>query len=447
MKQVTAILIGAGLRGAEVYSEYAIKYPNEFRVVAVAEPDEKRRRIMAERHGIPTERQYESYEEILAAPRMADCAMVCTQDRLHYEPVKLALQKGYHVLCEKPMSPKKEEIIQMGMMAEKYHRVLSICHVLRYSPFFSKIKELLEQGRIGRLMSIQHMEQVGFWHHAHSFVRGNWRNSEETSPMILQKCCHDMDILLWLVGSPCRKVSSFGRLTYFKEENVPGREKKGEAAPEYCMDGCSYREECPFYAPRFYLEHPKAFGDGLVKAVTPSLEREDILKALEKGPYGRCVFRCDNNVVDHQIVNLEFENQVTASLTMSAFTNECRRSICLMGTEGEIRGDMEAGVIELFEFVSGNREKITLNTPTTGHSGSDEKIMKAFVELIASEKRQEATGAEKGARGESISSASVSVDSHLMALAAEEARVSGEVIDLKAYKEKLCGTVRGENEI
>ena len=191
----------------------------------------------------------------------------------------------------------------------------------------------------------------------------------------------------------------------------------------------------------------KGFWGRSGKGVTPSLEREDILKALEKGPYGRCVFRCDNNVVDHQIVNLQFENQVTASLTMSAFTNECRRSICLMGTEGEIRGDMEAGVIELFEFVSGNREKITLNTPTTGHSGSDEKIMKAFVELIASEsgrklREQRREPAEKVFRLAPIRGTASS-----MALAAEEARVSGEVIDLKAYKEKLCGTVRGENEI
>ena len=223
---------------------------------------QERRELFAAKHNIPKELQYESYEELLQQDKMADCAMICTQDKMHYEPVTMAMQKGYHVLCEKPMSPDKEEIIKMGAMAKKYDRILSVCHVLRYSPFFSKIKEILEEGRIGRMMSIQHIEEVGYWHHAHSFVRGNWRNKEESSPMILQKCCHDMDIMLWLADSKCKKISSFGELTYFTEENAP------TGAPKYCMDGCEHRDQCPFYAPRFYLEHPKAVEDGLVYAVT-----------------------------------------------------------------------------------------------------------------------------------------------------------------------------------
>ena len=174
MKKVTAILIGAGLRGGYVYSQYALDHPDEFQVVAVAEPDKERREIFAAKHHIPEELCFKSYEEILAKEKMADCAMVCTQDQMHYEPVVMAMEKGYHVLCEKPMSPDKEEIIKMGEMAKKYNRILSVCHVLRYSPFFSKLKELLEEGRIGRLITIQHIEEVGYWHHAHSFVRGNW---------------------------------------------------------------------------------------------------------------------------------------------------------------------------------------------------------------------------------------------------------------------------------
>lgn len=205
MKQITSILIGAGLRGGYVYSQYALDHPDEFKVIAVAEPDQERRELFAAKHNIPKELQYESYEELLQQDKMADCAMICTQDKMHYEPVTMAMQKGYHVLCEKPMSPDKEEIIKMGAMAKKYDRILSVCHVLRYSPFFSKIKEILEEGRIGRMMSIQHIEEVGYWHHAHSFVRGNWRNKEESSPMILQKCCHDMDIMLWLADSKCKK--------------------------------------------------------------------------------------------------------------------------------------------------------------------------------------------------------------------------------------------------
>ena len=414
MKPVTSILIGAGLRGGYVYSQYALDYPNEFKIVAVAEPDPERREIFSKKHNIPKELQFKSYKDLLKKDKIADCAMVCTQDQMHFEPVIMALKKGYHVLCEKPMSPYKDEIIKMGKVAKEYDRILSICHVLRYSPFFSKIKALLVENKIGRLMTIQHIEEVGYWHHAHSFVRGNWRNSEESSPMILQKCCHDMDILLWLADSSCKKISSFGNLSYFSKENAP------DGAPPYCMDGCAHYDECPFYAPRFYLEHSKAIEDGLIYAVTDYTDSEHIIDALKKGPYGRCVFHSDNTVVDHQTVEIEFCNQVTASFLMTAFTNKCARRIRLMGTKGEIKGDMEAGIIELTEFINGTNEIIKLHTPTKGHSGSDMNMMKDFVRIIG-----------EGRKGKT--NADISVESHLMALAAEEARLKDVVVDFKQY--------------
>ncbi len=267
-------------------------------------------------------------------------------------------------------------------------------------------------------MSIQHIEEVGYWHHAHSFVRGNWRSAEQSSPMILQKCCHDMDILLWLSGSSCTKISSFGELSYFKEENAP------QEAPAYCLDGCAHREGCPFYAPRFYLEHPKATDDGLIYALTESDKPEAILQALKDGPYGRCVFHCDNTVVDHQTVSLEFANQVTASFLMTAFTDKCARKIRLMGTKGEIAGDMEAGIISCSNFASGTSETIYLHTPAKGHSGSDLRMMRDFLRTVA-----------EGAGGRT--DASISVESHLMALAAEESRISGKTIDFLNYSKEL----------
>ncbi len=418
MKQVTSILIGAGLRGGHVYSQYALEHPNEFRVVAVAEPDRERREEFAAKHQIPEELRFSSYEELLSKDKMADCAMVCTQDKMHCEPVVMAMEKGYHVLCEKPMSPDKSEIVKMGEYSRKYARILSICHVLRYSPFFTKLKSLLEEGRIGRLISIQHIEEVGYWHHAHSFVRGNWRNAEMSSPMILQKCCHDMDILLWLADSRCKRISSFGALTYFKEENAP------KGAPAYCMDGCARRDDCAFYAPRFYMEHPKAEEDGLVYAVTEKADPEHILSALQKGPYGRCVFHCDNTVVDHQTVNIEFENEVTASFLMTAFTEQCARRIRLMGTRGEMKGDMEQGTIEIADFTSGMTETIRLHTSTKGHGGSDMSMMRDFVRMIG-----------EGKQGKT--DAAVSVESHLMALAAEESRIEGRSIDFSDYVRQI----------
>lgn len=416
MKQVKAILVGAGLRGAEVYSQYALDYPNELKVVAVAEPDEVKRNRFAQNHKIPENMRFNDWKDIFNYSIEADCVMVCTQDRMHYEPVLKALEKGYHVLCEKPMSPCKEEIIEMGEMAEKYNRLLVICHVLRYSDFFAKIKELLDDNKIGELVSIQHLESVGYWHQAHSFVRGNWNNSQETSPMILQKSCHDMDILLWLVNSRCTNVHSFGSLKYFKEENAP------DGAPKYCLDGCNYRDECPFYAPRFYLEHPRSKLDGFIKVVSADTSREKIIQALKTGPYGRCVFHCDNNVVDHQVVNLEFENQVNVSFTMCAFTNECERVINLMGTKGQIQGNMEKGEIEIVDFISGTKDRISLNTSATGHSGSDTNMMKDFVSLITSNGSKRAK-----------TTAKMSVESHLIALAAESSRVNNKIIDMNIY--------------
>lgn len=408
MKQVTALLLGAGQRGMDVYANYALNFPNELKMVGVAEPNAARRTAFCAAHHIPAEHCADSWEKLLALPKFADCVFVCTQDQMHDQPVRQALAKGYHVLCEKPMSPSAQECQAMGQAAEENGRILSICHVLRYSPFFVKIKQLLDSGAIGQLVSIQHIESVGYWHMAHSFVRGNWRSKAETSPMILAKCCHDMDILLWLAGGHCTKVSSFGSLAHFNAAHAPA------GAPAYCMDGCPHRDDCPYYAPRFYLEHPKAASDGFARTVCLDGTREGILNALKTGPYGRCVYHCDNDVVDHQVVNLEFDNDVTANMTMCAFTNNCERVINLMGSRGQIRGNMEDNTLELLDFVTGNTTKILLHTPAGGHSGSDVSMMKDFVALVAAD----------GARA-SKSSAAQSIESHRIALAAEESRTQG----------------------
>lgn len=416
MKKLRAAVIGAGLRG-DVYASYALEHPEELKIVAVAEPDEGRRFLFSEKFHIPRERQFTSWEQLLEAGKLADFVMVCTQDRMHFQPVKEALKAGYHVLCEKPMSPDETEIVEMGQLSRDYGQILSICHVLRYSPFYTRIKRLLSQGAIGQLVSIHSIEEVGYWHYAHSFCRGNWRNSKESSPMILQKCCHDMDILLWLTGKKCTRVQSFGELTYFNQEHAP------VGAPKYCMDGCEARNECPFYAPRFYLEHERAEKDGLARAVEPKADREALIAALQHGPYGRCVFHCDNDVVDHQVVNLEFEGGITASFQMCAFTKDFNRRITLMGTRGQIDGNMEEGIIEVKDFVTGSVDTIELNTPDTGHSGSDSALMQDFIGLIAKD------------QGESSrSGAEVSVDSHLVALAAEKSRKERQTIEFETYK-------------
>lgn len=409
MKKITAILLGAGHRGADAYATYALKYPNELQFVGVAEPRDDRREEFVAAHKIPAENCVSDWKEILSRPKFADCVFICTQDKMHFEPLKAATEKGYDIMCEKPVTPVKQELLALRDLAQKYSGNISVCHVLRYSPFFTKIKSLLDAGAIGQLVNIQHIECVGFWHMAHSFVRGNWRNTAESCPMILAKCCHDIDILLWLVGKKCEKVSSFGSLSHFRAENAPS------GAPKRCMDGCAHRDSCPYYAPRFYLDHPKAEIDGFRRVLcTDSTNDASVLEALRTSPYGRCVYHCDNDVVDHQVVNMEFAGGVTASLTMTAFTPRCERIIKLQGTHGEISGWMEDNKIVVADFASGSTTEIKLNAIERGHNGSDDAMMKAFVEVLASEgKIKSKTGAIEA------------LDSHLIALAAEESRLNG----------------------
>lgn len=414
-KPLTVTLVGAGLRGM-VYSGFSLQHPQDLQIVAVADPDEVRRNRAKKKYGIAAERCYETWDELFAQPQQSEAIFICTRDRDHYEPAMKALEKGYHVLLEKPMSPNWEECIALGKQAEKYNRIFTICHVLRYSPFFRQIKELLDEGRIGRLMSIQHNENVGYWHQAHSYVRGYFNKSEDSSPMILAKSCHDLDIMLWLAGTDCLSVASYGHLSYFRPENAP------PGAPKRCIDGCPVADTCVYYAPNTYL-----IDNGGWKAAAASNDPsyEARYKAMQEGPFGRCVFHSDNDVVDHQVVSMEFDNEITGVFTMSAFTEKCNRTLKLMGTEGEIRATMETNEIEIRRFGSGRQEIIRLQDPEghVGHGGGDRRLIQDFVKVVRS-----------GGERSSATSANTSIQSHLMAFAAERSRLEKRMVRLEEFQ-------------
>jgi len=417
MNKVTVALIGAGLRG-QGYTEYALSHPDQLQVVAVADPNQARREKMQLHHDIEESMCFTDWQHLLSRPKLADAVLICTQDRMHYEPTMQALDAGYHVLLEKPMSPDPKEVVAMGEKAREKGLVFSICHVLRYTNFFGTLKRLLNEGAIGKLQSIQHNENVGYWHQAHSFVRGNWRNSRQSSPMILQKSCHDMDILLWLAGADCVRISSFGSLSHFHPGNAP------QGAPKRCTDGCPVADSCLYYAPNIYLqEDPGWLGAAI--SDDPSLEARK--QALEEGPYGRCVYHCDNDVVDHQVVIMDFANEVTAAFTMTAFTKQISRTLKLMGTEGEIRASMENNEVELIRFGEDKPRIIPLDRAehgqSGGHGGGDGGIIADFVRLVREE------GKAKG-----LTSAEESVQSHLMAFAAEHARLTRQVVHLSEFR-------------
>ncbi|MGM0921393.1 MAG: Gfo/Idh/MocA family protein [Bacillota bacterium] len=410
-----AALIGAGSRGFYAYGSYALQYPHEIQFVAIAEPNKKKREKFAELHHIPEHMRFEDWTELLAKEKLCEGILICSPDRDHYKTVMKAIEKGYSILLEKPMSPVPLETLEIADAAESQNTLLSVCHVMRYAPFYQSLKELITRKVIGDIMSIQWNENVGYHHHAHSFVRGNWRNSAESSPMILQKSCHDMDMLAWLIGTECMSVSSYGSLSYFKEENAP------EGSAYRCLDGCKVEKSCPYSAAKWYL-HERDEWPANVVSPEPSLKSR--LKALQEGPYGRCVYHCDNDVVDHQVVNLLFDNEVTVSFTMTAFTDKTFRNFKIMGTKGEIIGNDAENVLKL-NYFSGKKEIIHPETVNGGHMGADTSIMQDFINRVNNK--------DKG----SLTSAKTSAQSHIIAYAAEESRITGKTVSIKDYIENI----------
>ena len=409
MKPITAVVLGAGNRGS-VYGSFAKACPGELQVVALAEPRADRLGILADELNIPESGRFTSWQELLERPRMADCAFVCTLDDDHTEPAIRAMELGYHVLLEKPMSNTEEECRLIADTAARTGRTLAVCHVLRYTPFYMTLKNLIDQGAVGQVTAINQIENVGYWHQAHSFVRGNWRTVRETSPMILQKSCHDMDILLWLMGKDCRRVQSFGSLGHFTPENAPA------GAPERCLDGCPHADTCPYYAPALYMDMNRTGWP--VDVITTDLSEEGRRKALAEGPYGRCVYHCDNDVVDRQVVNLEFDGGAVATFTMTAFSADFSRQLKIFGTQGQITADMGTKEIVLHRF---GEEKKTIpmmaDGEKSGHGGGDYGILHDFLHILRH-------------GGESRTSANVSLQSHLICFAAEKSRKEHIVVEL-----------------
>ncbi|MCC2683789.1 MAG: oxidoreductase family protein [Paenibacillaceae bacterium] len=412
---IHAALIGAGKRGMIAYASYALKQPHEIKFIAVAEPNEERRKMFSEQHNIPPEMQFTSWEQLLDKPQLCEAMLICTMDRDHYGPTMKALEKGYHILLEKPMSHDPLETLRIAEQAQRCQRILTVCHGFRYNTYSRELKRIVDSKLIGDVMTIQWTENVGHEHHVSSFVRGNWRNSNLSSSMILQKSCHDIDMLHWLVGAKCVQVSSFGKLTYFREENAP------EGSTTRCTDGCAVEQECPYSAIKNYYHEKKG---GWYNAVSLDNSLEARMKAIKEGPYGRCVFRCDNDVVDHQVTNLLFENDVTVSFTMTGFTKNMDRTYKIMGTLGEIRGCQEHNVIEVNLF-NGKQEIYHPEQVGGGHRGSDFLVMREFVKQVE--------------RGDLVgrSSAQESADSHLITFAAEHSRVIGQTVNFDDYVQQL----------
>ncbi len=433
MKQFTTAIVGLGARGLGTYAPFSLKFPETMKIVAVADTDKSRVNSAREKFGIDKAMCFDSAEEFLKQPKLADLLILATQDRQHFSQAEKALLIGYDILLEKPVSTDLSECVRLKELAEASGRQVIVCHVLRYTMFYRVMKEILDNKRLGNIVSVQAIENVGYWHQAHSFVRGNWRDKESTSPMILQKCCHDFDIISWLIGKRCLKLSSFGSLKYFKKDNAPA------GSEDYCVNAGECRKNCPYDAVKIYLDDAEmGFNNGNdgwpVNILSHKPDSESLNKALTSGPYGRCVFRCDNNVVDHQVVSMQYENEITASFTMSGFTPVISRQIKVMCEQGELDGDMYTNLITVTPF--GKTPEITdinkLTSDLSGHSGGDNEMMRQTFEML-----------ENGSGG-SLSSIADSIHSHVIAFAAEESRLrGGECIDIARFEKTHSKKKRG----
>ncbi len=425
MKKLKVILIGAGGRGIG-YTDIMHRYPEKYEVVAVAEPIESRRKHVRDLHNIPENMCFSDYEPLFKLGKIADIALICTMDRQHFAPAMKAIELKYDLLLEKPITSTAQECIELTRAAKKSGVRVVICTVLRYTGFFNTLKDIIDSGKIGKVMAVNHEECVGNIHQSHSFVRGNWSNEEESSNMILQKSCHDFDILQWLLGRKCKSVQSFGSLSYFKKENAP------EGAPEYCIDGCPHSEKCRFDAVKLYLNNygstSKWFREACTRICDPT--DEDVEKAIRTTQYGKCVYKCNNNVVDHQTVNMKFEDDITVTFSMNAF-NKGGRHIHIFATNGEIYGCMDDDnvPIKVIDFDTGEETEIDCSSSAGivgGHGGGDDGLIGTVYDYM--------TGQYEG---KCIPDIEESCYNHLITFAAEESRIKNKLIDVDEFIKSL----------
>ena len=413
-KQITAVVIGAGNRG-RLYASYAERFPEHLKIVGVSDILESRKNAMGDKHGIPQEHRFGHYREVFEVPKFADVVIISTPDDKHIEPCLKAMELGYDVLLEKPAAQTEAECRQILAHTKKYNRIVAICHVLRYAPYFIALKHAVATGEIGELVNIQHMEPIQYAHMAHSYVRGNWRSEKATTPIILAKSCHDLDIIRWIVDKPCLTIAADGSLHLFKKENAP------EGAPLRCTDGCPHESTCPYSAIDIYVNRKQHLG---VFDLKDRKDENEIMEKIKTTGYGRCVYHCDNDQPDHYVSQMTFEDGKTASFTMDAFTPWGGRRTRIMGTTGFIEGDGKTFTV--YDFRSNKKKVWNMDVVDaeeykgSGHGGGDFALVRDFIEAVATQDNNRLS-----------STIEASIESHIMGFAAEKSRKSDKKAKVK----------------
>jgi len=412
--KLSLALCGCGSR-SRTYSKIAMDLKGQFEIVAGADPIASRVDAIRETANNPNFQSFHSAQDLLDQPKMADIMFIGTQDSYHFEPAKKALELGYHLLLEKPAAQSIDEIKELEEIAKKNNLKVVLCFVLRYTDFYSKVKEIIDSGRLGEIISIRAHEGVEPFHQAHSFVRGHWAKSAESTPMIIAKCSHDTDIIAWLMGSSCKSVSSVGGISHFTEKHAP------EGATDRCTDGCPHNDTC-IYSSLRYTTDKASWMRMIYPDPTKERETQEVLDWLTVSPWGRCVYKCDNDVVDHQQVMMEFQNGASATLSMTAF--DSGRTLEIYGTKASLRGgdsikqQFDTDLV-IRDHYDGELEKITLPDPEeseyTGHGGGDYGLISALSGII------------HGTTSSAASLIETSIEGHLIGFSAEKSRLQGGV--------------------
>lgn len=430
---VDAVLVGAGLRGMVAYGLHAEAAGVRF--VGVVEPVASRRDAFGDQHAIPSAQRFASVADWVAGPRLAEAAIVATPDDQHVAPARAALEAGHHVLVEKPLAQTAAECLELIAVAERVGRHLHVCHVLRYTPFFRAIREIVASGRLGRIVTVEHRENVDARHMAHSYVRGAYRRADASNPMLLAKSSHDLDLLAWILDDPVARVASFGSLLHFRSDSV------GPEIPARCTDGCPIEDRCAFSAIRAYAPATPVPGPEIAVLTQlfaledpPSFDRDARLEALRTSPYGRCVYRCDNDVVDHQVVAMELASGTSVSFAMHGHSHREGRTMRYDGTRATLRAAFtDEPEITVTDHGGGIAEVVDLDASAPyGHGGGDLGTLRAFAASL--------TPGAVHEPGEGLTTdARTSLESHLVAWAAEEARRTGTVVDVAAHRAAALG--------
>jgi len=420
----TFAILGYGNRGGEVYADFLLRHPEAGEVVAVADPRAERLAKAAARHQLTSERCFTDPAELLAGPRRADVLIIATPDRHHAEQALRGLELGYHLLLEKPIATTLEALEEVAAAAAAHPELdVTVGHVLRYAPLMQRVKQALQEGEVGELIDIVHEEDIGAFHFAHSFVRGNWHREADAAPMLLAKACHDLDLLLWWVGRPVKRITSFASLQHFRPDKAP------PGASERCLD-CPHHS-CPYDARRIYQGRFAGAQGWPISVIADDPSPAGVESALRHGPYGRCVYLGENDVVDHQSVLLEFDGGVQATLIASAFRANIDRRIRMGGGAAELVAGLRSEQLERYDHVDGSHRSLSLNitdphATRDRHGGGDDALM-ADVSARALQRLHGPVSS-----GTSAASFEDALISHRLAFAAERARREQRVLELDA---------------